>query len=126
MTVPALGTQRRRIASAQIPALCLPLAALQVLSAVISVHISPCVPALQLCKGVSDEEAERYCIPADAMQRFHYLSRSGCTAIEGVDDAADFVQVKHAMAAVSIAADDQGQVSSALLYIWVCWHTASI
>ena len=80
----------------------------------VSLHTPPLFPALQLCKGVSDEEAERYCIPADAMQRFQYLSRSGCTAIEGVDDAADFVQVKQAMAAVSIAADDQGQVSSAL------------
>ena len=59
-----------------------------------SLHTPPLVPALQLCKGVSDEEAERYCIPADAMRRFQYLSRSGCTAIEGVDDAADFVQVK--------------------------------
>ena len=90
------------------------LAALQVVSAVICLCAQPpLVPALQLCKGVSDEEAERYCIPADAMQRFHYLSRSGCTAIEGVDDAADFVQVKQALASVSIAADDQGQVSTA-------------
>ena len=80
---------------------------------------------------MSDEEAERYCIPADAMQRFQYLSRSGCTAIEGVDDAADFVQVKQAMAAVSIAAEDQGQVSSALssvssastgLLLGFLWH----
>ena len=48
------------------------------------------------------EAAEELRLPADALKRFRYLNRSGCTAIPGTDDVADFQLVQHAMDAVNI------------------------
>lgn len=66
--------------------------------------------ALQLCKGVSAEEAERYRLPADPMHDFNYLNQSGCSSIEGVDDATDFAALKAAMTAVGINPQQQTEV----------------
>jgi myosin-5 len=63
----------------------------------------------QLCAGAGAEErAEcRLPPPAQALERFAYLSGSGCTAIAGVDDAAAFAEVQHAMRSVGIAPPQQ-------------------
>ena len=67
------------------------------------------VPALaQLVKSLSREAAEELHIPSDALKRFRYLRRSGCTSIAGTDDVADFHLVQHAMDAVNI--DKKAQV----------------
>jgi hypothetical protein len=60
-----------------------------------------------MCCGVNDAEAAVYHIPKDAVQSFRYLNTSGCTAIPGVDDAADFQEVRQAMLAVNIDAAAQ-------------------
>lgn len=82
-----------------------------------------CPVLLQLCKGVSAEEAERYCIPPDALQSFEYLTQSGCISIQGVDDAADFVQVKKAMTAVGILPDQHSQVRAPDAAMQLQWHS---
>jgi len=69
---------------------------------------------LQLCKGVSAEEAERYRLPADPMHDFNYLNQSGCSSIEGVDDATDFATLKAAMTAVGINHQQQTEVFEVL------------
>lgn len=56
----------------------------------------------QLCTGVTPAEAAGLRLPRDALARFRYLNTSGCTAIAGVSDAADFARVRAAMSAVSI------------------------
>ena len=48
------------------------------------------------------EAAEELRLPGDALKRFRYLNKSGCTAIPGTDDVADFQLVQHAMDAVNI------------------------
>lgn len=86
----------------------------------IPLHSSPCqqhigyVCALQLCKGVSAEEAERYRLPTEPMQDFSYLNQSGCSSIEGVDDATDFATLKSAMTAVGINRQQQTEVFEVL------------
>ncbi len=64
---------------------------------------------MQLVKSLSREAAEELHIPSDALRRFRYLRRSGCTSIAGTDDVADFHLVQHAMDAVNI--DKKAQVS---------------
>ncbi|KAL3139952.1 hypothetical protein ABBQ38_004240 [Trebouxia sp. C0009 RCD-2024] len=68
----------------------------------------------QLCKGVSAEEAEQYRLPAEPMQDFNYLNQSGCSSIEGVDDATDFATLKSAMTAVGIQRQQQTEVFEVL------------
>ena len=65
----------------------------------------------QLCTGVTAAEAAALRLPRDALTRFRYLNTSGCTAIAGVSDAADFACVRAAMSAVSI--DEAAQVGAA-------------
>ena len=55
------------------------------------------------------EQAEQLRIPADALKRFRYLNQSGCTAIAGTDDVADFHLVQHAMDAVNIDVKSQAR-----------------
>ena len=62
----------------------------------------------QLVKSLSREEADELHVPSNALKRFRYLNRSGCTTIAGTDDVADFHLVKHAMDAVNI--DKKSQV----------------
>ena len=69
---------------------------------------------LQLCKGVSAEEAELYRLPAEPMIEFSYLNQSGCSSIEGVDDATDFATLKSAMTAVGINHQQQTEVFEVL------------
>lgn len=64
----------------------------------------------QLVKSLSREDAEELHIPSNALKRFRYLNRSGCTSIAGTDDVADFHLVQHAMDAVNI--DKKAQVRS--------------
>jgi hypothetical protein len=63
---------------------------------------------LQMSCGMSMEEAARYRLPKEPLKVFRYLNSSGCTAIEGVDDKADFQEVRQAMLAVNI--DEESQV----------------
>lgn len=65
---------------------------------------------MQLCCGLSEEEAAVHRIPKDGVRVFRYLNSSGCCAIPGVDDASDFQEVRQAMLAVNI--DLQSQVRS--------------
>lgn len=64
----------------------------------------------QLVKSLTREDAEELHIPSNALKRFRYLNRSGCTSIAGTDDVADFHLVQHAMDAVNI--DQKAQVRS--------------
>ena len=59
-----------------------------------------------MCKGASQEECKQFRIPDD-LEGFAYLSASGCSTIAGVDDAADFVHVKHSMGVVGIHPESQ-------------------
>lgn len=74
---------------------------------------SPPSPPLQLCRGATAEERERYRLPP-SLDAFAYLAGSGCTEIPGVDDAAQFAQVKSAMAAVGIDGEQQAALFSVL------------
>ena len=65
---------------------------------------------MQLCRGVSAEEADQFRLPADPMHEFNYLNQSGCSTIEGVDDASDFATLKTAMLAVGINKQQQTEV----------------
>ena len=67
---------------------------------------------VQLCRGVSAEEADQYRLPADPMHEFNYLNQSGCSSIEGVDDASDFAMLKAAMLAVGINKQQQTEVQT--------------
>ena len=78
-------------------------------------------PLLQLCRGVSGAEAMRYRLPANALEACRYLNSSGCTSIEGTNDAQEFERVRSAMAAVGLSGVDQDQVRSQGL-IWTT-HT---
>ena len=69
---------------------------------------------VQLCKGVSAEDAELYRLPAEPMVEFSYLNQSGCSSIEGVDDATDFATLKSAMTAVGINHQQQTEVFEVL------------
>lgn len=60
----------------------------------------------QLCKGATYEERKQFHLPED-LNDFSYLAASGCSEIEGVDDAHDFVVVKHSMGVVGIDPDSQ-------------------
>ena len=52
----------------------------------------------------------KYRLPANALEACRYLNSSGCTAIEGTDDAEEFERVRSAMAAVGLSSADQDQV----------------
>jgi hypothetical protein len=67
------------------------------------------VVLVQLCKAMKGQQAEHLRLPSDALKRFRYLNRSGCTFISGTDDAADFHLVQSAMDAVNI--DKKSQAS---------------
>jgi myosin-5 len=70
----------------------------------------------QLCRGASDAERAHYGLPpADAaLAGFAYLAGSGCTSVEGVDDAAEFRRVKAALHAVGIGEERQQELFSQL------------
>ena len=73
----------------------------------------------QLCRGATPEERTECLLPAN-LEDFAYLSSSGCTYISGVDDAAEFAKVKHAMATVGILPEQQRniwRVLSAVLWL---------
>lgn len=69
---------------------------------------------MQLCCGLSEEEAAVHRIPKEGVRVFRYLNSSGCCAIPGVDDAADFQEVRQAMLAVNI--DLQSQVCGPMAF----------
>lgn len=66
--------------------------------------------ALQLCKGATAQERQQWQL-ADGVQHYTYLRASGCWEIAGVDDAAEFLQVKHSLNVVGI--DQKAQVGTA-------------
>lgn len=55
------------------------------------------------------------------MHDFNYLNQSGCSSIEGVDDASDFATLKAAMLAVGISKQQQTEVG-VLQQTWLAWH----
>ena len=57
---------------------------------------------MQMCGGVSREEAKRLRLPREPLRAFAYLAGSGCTRIPGTDDGADLGRVREAMAAVGV------------------------
>ena len=75
----------------------------------------------QLCRGAAADERAACLLPAaDDLETFAYLRGSGCTQIPGVDDAAEFAEVKRAMGDVGIGADQQRgiwRVLSAVLWL---------
>lgn len=62
---------------------------------------------LQLCKGATAEERKQWQLE-DGVQDYSYLRASGCWEIAGVDDAAEYLQVKHSLNVVGI--DKKSQV----------------
>lgn len=73
----------------------------------------------QLCKGTTDDERDALLLPS-CWQSFNYLNQSGCFEINGVDDAIEFAQLKHALAAVGIGPEKQSRVwriLSAILWL---------
>jgi myosin V len=73
----------------------------------------------QLCRGATPEERAD-CLLPDSLEDFAYLSQSGCTDIKGVDDKAEFLDVKSAMNAVGITSEQQNsiwRVLSAVLWL---------
>lgn len=53
----------------------------------------------QLLAGASEELRERLRLPTleeeEKAGRFHYLAQSGCTCVEGMDDAEDFAMTRY-------------------------------
>jgi myosin heavy subunit len=47
-------------------------------------------------------------------ERANYLKKSGCTSIEGVNDADDFVNLKKYLQAVNVSPKDQNEMFSLL------------
>ena len=73
---------------------------------------------------MSGAEAMRYRLPANALEACRYLNSSGCTSIEGTDDAEEFEKIRRAMAAVGLEGTDQDQVLPRLL-IWKNSHESA-
>ena len=71
----------------------------------------------QLCRGASSAERKAYQLPREGLEAFRYISQSGCTTIEGVDDAAEFAGVKAALAAVGVDQTRQRALFSVLAAI---------
>ncbi|GAX85034.1 hypothetical protein CEUSTIGMA_g12454.t1 [Chlamydomonas eustigma] len=67
----------------------------------------------QLVKGATEEERQALRLPTDP-SAFRYLAGSGCTSIEGVDDAADFRAVRTAMLDVGITRPAQSALFTTL------------
>ena len=61
---------------------------------------------LQLCKGATPEERKHWGLAA-SVQDYTYLSASGCCEIMGVNDGADFLDVKHSLSVVGIDKESQ-------------------
>lgn len=73
----------------------------------------------QLCRGATEEEREAISLP-DEPEFFNYLSGSGCSKINGVDDGEAFEELKIALADVGISADRQRaiwRILSAILWL---------
>lgn len=60
----------------------------------------------QLVRGASPQERERLCLPSQP-EAFRYLAAGECTAINGIDDAAQFGVVRQSMVAVGVSAESQ-------------------
>lgn len=74
----------------------------------------------QLCRGADPQEREACLLPTDPLDTYVYLNQSGCSLIPGVDDAAQFLEVKAAMLAVGITVEQQQSiwcVLSAVLWL---------
>mmetsp|Transcript_33071 Transcript_33071/g.93600 ORF Transcript_33071/g.93600 Transcript_33071/m.93600 type:complete len:1272 (+) Transcript_33071:218-4033(+) len=73
----------------------------------------------QLVAGASEEERKAWHLPDDP-EDFQYLSSSGCSIIDGVDDEAEFSDMKAAMDKVGINAEEQAalfQLVSAVMWL---------
>lgn len=73
----------------------------------------------QLCRGASAEERTLSSLP-EHVEDFDYLRGSGCSEIDGVDDAAAFEEVKIALNDIGINSDQQHaiwRVLSAVLWL---------
>jgi len=60
---------------------------------------------------------------------FSFLAQSGCTAVEGVDDAADFAEVRKAMGTVGISENEQYEIFkilSGILWLGNVTFTGSV
>eukprot|EP01114_Cavostelium_apophysatum_P013844 TRINITY_DN344_c0_g2_i1.p1 TRINITY_DN344_c0_g2~~TRINITY_DN344_c0_g2_i1.p1 ORF type:complete len:1517 (+),score=469.87 TRINITY_DN344_c0_g2_i1:48-4598(+) len=66
----------------------------------------------QLVKGASPEAAKAYALLEP--HQYLLLSRSGCTSIDGVDDAAQFSALKRSMSILGISEEQQSNVFSLL------------
>lgn len=58
----------------------------------------------QIVAGATAEERAELHLPGDP-EEFRYLSQSGCSTINGVDDATEFKEMKNAMTQVHVASD---------------------
>lgn len=73
----------------------------------------------QLFSGADPQWREEFGLGND-IGYFHYLSQSGCTTVEGVDDRADFDVVRQSMRTVGISDQEQYEIFRILAGIlWV-------
>ena len=66
----------------------------------------------QLTKGASAAQREAYGLQGP--EAYAYTSRSGCLAVEGIDDVADWAETLAAMAVIGIGAEEQDDILRAL------------
>eukprot|EP00201_Polytomella_parva_P004306 CAMPEP_0175074708 /NCGR_PEP_ID=MMETSP0052_2-20121109/21489_1 /TAXON_ID=51329 ORGANISM="Polytomella parva, Strain SAG 63-3" /NCGR_SAMPLE_ID=MMETSP0052_2 /ASSEMBLY_ACC=CAM_ASM_000194 /LENGTH=420 /DNA_ID=CAMNT_0016343101 /DNA_START=77 /DNA_END=1336 /DNA_ORIENTATION=+ len=67
----------------------------------------------QLIRGCPPEERQSLHLPM-TVDGFHYLNRSNCARIDGVDDAAEFRGVCHALREIGVSEEERLQVFSLL------------
>eukprot|EP01088_Endostelium_zonatum_P019699 TRINITY_DN6943_c0_g1_i2.p1 TRINITY_DN6943_c0_g1~~TRINITY_DN6943_c0_g1_i2.p1 ORF type:complete len:479 (+),score=136.92 TRINITY_DN6943_c0_g1_i2:27-1439(+) len=73
----------------------------------------------QMCAGVDSSTKEELGL-GDDLTYFYYLAQSGCTKVDGVDDAKDFQEVKDSMRTVGIADSDAHEIFRVLASIlWI-------
>eukprot|EP00013_Stygamoeba_regulata_P023768 CAMPEP_0177647334 /NCGR_PEP_ID=MMETSP0447-20121125/10243_1 /TAXON_ID=0 /ORGANISM="Stygamoeba regulata, Strain BSH-02190019" /LENGTH=1221 /DNA_ID=CAMNT_0019149909 /DNA_START=85 /DNA_END=3750 /DNA_ORIENTATION=- len=66
----------------------------------------------QMCRGASAAEKSRWFL--EDLETYHYLRQSGCTSIDGVDDAKDYHHLREAMSTVGITSEQQESIFKTL------------
>ncbi|EGG13950.1 myosin IB [Cavenderia fasciculata] len=59
----------------------------------------------QLLAGASAQEKRDYVLSSP--DQFYYLNQSECYTVDGIDDAADYREVRHAMEVIGLSAEEQ-------------------
>eukprot|EP01119_Soliformovum_irregulare_P017875 TRINITY_DN5376_c0_g1_i2.p1 TRINITY_DN5376_c0_g1~~TRINITY_DN5376_c0_g1_i2.p1 ORF type:complete len:1547 (+),score=636.99 TRINITY_DN5376_c0_g1_i2:113-4753(+) len=68
----------------------------------------------QILSGSSSDEKKRWRLADGSASQFEYLKKSGCTSVDGVDDAHEFHQIRKFMKALGITEEEQEELFAAL------------